>query len=69
MWRRLDEARAIKLRLDAGTAYPWEARRLESLVREARLYGRIARDLTPRRPPSQDGLSYRTLTITRNIDL
>ena len=51
VWRRLDEARTIKARVDAGTAFEWEKRRLESLVREARTYSRLARTRPPPPPP------------------
>ena len=49
VWRRLDEARTIKARQRAGIAFEWEGRRLESLVREARTYSRLARE--PKPPP------------------
>jgi hypothetical protein len=48
--RRLTEARSTKARITAGRAFEWEGRRLESLVREARKYQRLARELTP--PPA-----------------
>jgi hypothetical protein len=50
VWRRLVEARAIKTRISAGTAFEWEKRRLESLVREARLYSRLVSRRRSRRP-------------------
>jgi hypothetical protein len=51
-WRRLAEAREIKTRIVSGDAYAWEVKRLESLVREAVLYARIARTMKTRPTPS-----------------
>ena len=61
VWRRLDEARAIKSRQVAGTAFEWEGRRLESLVQEARTYSRLARRLTvaPEPEPIAQSESFR----------
>jgi hypothetical protein len=59
VWRRLDEARAIKRRMQAGTAFEWEGRRLSSLVQEARTYSRVARELnTPPTPLIPRSVSY-----------
>ena len=67
VWRRLDEARAVKARVDAGTAFDWEKRRLGSLVSEARLYSRKARDLRRASLPSPaSGISYTTVSNHRN---
>jgi hypothetical protein len=72
MWRRLDEARALHDRIEAGQAFAWEPQRLASLVREARTYGRVARALTPRNEPLQKdacGLSYTLVNSHRNTEI
>jgi hypothetical protein len=69
IWRRLDEARQVKARIDAGTAFSWEPARLSSLVHEARSYSRALRDLEPRQPRLHSdacGLSYKLVCNPRS---
>lgn len=66
--RRLEEAHAIRARIKAGTAFGWERARLASLVHEARVYARQARE-AKYRPPLPDpasGLSYRLVSNVGN---
>jgi hypothetical protein len=51
VWRRLREARDIKARIASGDAYEWETKRLENLVREAKLYARLARTMKTKTNP------------------
>jgi hypothetical protein len=66
MWRRLDEARALHDRIEAGHAFAWEPVRLTNLIREARTYSRAARALMPRRECLQIGACGSTYSIANN---
>jgi hypothetical protein len=71
VWRRLVEAHDIRDRMAAGQAFPWEAHRLASLLKEARAYAHLARAARAPRatlPPGASGLSYRAVNSPRSTD-